>query len=249
MQADRLAGRSERRAHPGPPADQLQFGMPRGRWRLKRRTGSKGTSKPDLGAATPKVLELFARALADRTELRRKIKVYSTKESPTVRDQLGLAWCRNQLCFLEPNLPVSSTLTPASLWQYWVEHQEELQKFHSEQNKIMGYLDGPAEANAAELWAKQQMLELVSGDRITYLALFPAVEHLFKKQPGHPITRGPIAVRALQLKWEKNPTWQKIADEICDCGQHKHSESCWQSIRQAAMALQRLLNRHGLGVR
>jgi hypothetical protein len=249
MQDDRLAGRSERRAHPGPPADQLQSGMPRGRWRLKRRSDSKGTSKPDLGAATPKVLELFARALEDRTELRRRIKVYSAKEVPTVRDQLGLAWCRNQLRFLEPDLPVGAALTPASLWLYWIEHEEEQQKFHSEQNKIMGYLIGPEEGSARESWAKQQMLEFVSVDSITYLAFFPAVEDLFKKKPGRPVTRGPVAVRALQLKWDKNPKWQKIADEICDCGQRKHCETCWQSIRQAAMALQRLLKRHGLGVR
>jgi hypothetical protein len=223
--------------------------MPRGRWRLKRRSAPKGTSKPDLGAATPKVLKLFARALEDRTELTRKIEVYCAKEVPRVGDQLALAWCRNQLRFLEPDLPVGTALTPTSLWRYWIEHEEERKKFRLEQNKIMGYLVGPEEGSTIGDRVKQQMLELVSGDKITYLALFPAVEELFENKRGRPVTRGPVAVRALQLKWDKNPKWQKIADELCDCGQRKHSESCRQSIRQAAMALQRLLNRQGLGVR
>ena len=55
-------------------------------------------------------------------------------------------------------------------------------------------------------------------------------------------------MRALQLKWDRNLEWQKIADEICDCGndQNKHDEFCRESIRQAVMALQRLLKRHRL---
>ena len=47
-------------------------------------------TEPNLGAATPKVLESFAGALEGRTELRRKIEVYSAKEVPTVRINCGL---------------------------------------------------------------------------------------------------------------------------------------------------------------
>ena len=50
----------------------------------------------------------------------------------------------------------------------------------------MGYLIGPEEGSAREREAKQQMLELVSDDRTTYLALFPVAEELFKNKAGAP---------------------------------------------------------------
>ena len=72
---------------------------------MKCRLSLESGKTPDLGPITPKIIELFERALAGKADVQKKIRHYSSKPSPTVRDQLTLAWLRNWLSILDPCLP------------------------------------------------------------------------------------------------------------------------------------------------
>jgi len=216
---------------------------------LKSRRSLDGGKPLDLDTAKPKILERFARDLGERDDLRTKIDRYSAIRHLTVKHQLYLALLRNTLRHLEPPLPPEIPLTPESLWRYWTDHSDELEKLQSEGVEIVNYLASPEQVNAEKDTTHLKMLEWISVDRLTYLACYPVVEDLFKKKRGRPSTRGPIAARALQLKWDTDRDWAQIANEVCDCGQASHTQCCRDNIRQAVMALQGLLKRHGFGLR
>ena len=196
----------------------------------------------DLGAAKPKILELFAQDLSGKNDLQTKIDLYLAKQRLTVRDELNLALLRNRLRFLDPRLPREIPLTPDSLWNYWIDHSEEQQQLWSERDEIMDYLASPEEGSESTNRHKLRMLELIAADNLTFLAYYPVVKDIYRKGRGRPSTRGLVAVRALQLKWDRNElTWKQITKEVCDCSKRDHEEFCRESIRQSVIKLQRLL--------
>jgi len=56
-----------------------------------------------------------------------------------------------------------------------------------------------------------------------------------------------LAVQALD-SWRSDPSfsWQRFANNHCNCGKATHDTRCKERIRQAAIALQRLLKRLGV---
>jgi hypothetical protein len=215
---------------------------------LKRRTPSEDKTPPDLGPVTPGVLELFQRGLAGKKDVQEKIKHYSSKLRPTIRDLLTLAWYRNWLTILQPPLPAGAPPTPASVWKRWFDHDKELKRLGSLGDEIRSYLAGSGEVSADRDHVWRQMHELIACDDLTYSALYPVVKKLLRKKRGRPITRGPIAVRALQLKVDKKWPWMRIANEVCDCSKGSHDGYCRDNIRQSVAALEKLITRCGLEV-
>lgn len=209
---------------------------------MKRGLSPESGESPDLGPITPKIIELFERALAGKRNVQEKIRHYSSKPSPTVRDQLTLTWLRNWLSILDPRLPDEGPPTAVRVWRYWINHPGELRKLTSADDEIMNYLLDRDEVKVAADSTKLQMLEMINKDKLALLALYPVVEELCRKKRGRPITRGPIAVRALQLQIDNNWTWKRITSELCDCGRI-HDKHCKEKIRQSVLALEKLLGK------
>jgi hypothetical protein len=209
---------------------------------VKRGLSPESGKSPDLGPITPKIIELYDRALAGKADVQEKIRHYSSKPSPNVRDQLTLAWLRNWLRILDPRLPDEGPPTAVRVWRYWINHPVELRKLTSADDAIMSYLLDRDKVKAAAESMKLQLFELINQDKLTLLALHPVVEELCRKKRGRPITQGSIAVRALQLQIDNNWTWTRITSELCDCGR-VHDKHCKERIRQSVLALEKLLGK------
>jgi hypothetical protein len=217
---------------------------------LKRRaTPREGKKPPDVGPVTPRIIQQFERALAGKKDVREKIRIYSLKPSPTVQDLLKLAWLRNWLAFLEPRLPDGDVPTAATVWAYWVEHEEDYARYESLDVEIRSYLYSAEQLSVQSMSAKREMLDRINTDTITYLALYPVVDAMFRKKSGRPATRGNIAVCALQLKIDNHWTWKQITETVCDCEKIVHDKYCQANLRQSIRALEKLLRKCGLRVR
>jgi hypothetical protein len=204
------------------------------------------TELPDLGSMTPKALELFERALAEKKYVEEKIETYASKPHPTVRELLLLAWFRNWLKFLEPRLPDGDSPTAASVWIYWDEHLDELRELAEAREEIISYLQPTDQIEADKNQAHVQMVELIGGDQLAFLAWYPVVEELYKKKKrGAPTTRRLTAVRALQML-DNNWKLKKVTKELCDCRNDQHDEHCQQRIRQSIISLNKLLEKCGV---
>jgi hypothetical protein len=218
--------------------------------RVEGRTILKNKTLPDLGPMTPKVLELFERALAEREYLKRWIEELSSKSKSTIRDQICLALYRHQLSFREPPLPGGGSLIGATLWEYWAGHQLECRKYCRLENEIRSYLETPESLYRRALSGKVAMMNLIRQDSVMFLANYQAVDEMFGKlerKPGRgrPATRRLTAVRALQMQIDKNCDLKKVTQERCDCGKAAHNESCEQQMRQSIGTLKRLLRKWG----
>jgi hypothetical protein len=237
----------EKRLHPGPPADLLDVGMPRGRRQVKKTKLSESIDRA-LQPITPEILALFQKALDGRTELRNRVNSMSAKPRLSVREQLELAWRRNELAFREPSLPEGTPLTTETLWKYWIDHPKAAEH-RALSDEIMSYLKSADELNLDKEDTKLQMLDLIATDPVAHLALYPVVVEIGKKKRGRPIARGPVTVRGLQMRVDRNLSWLRIAREVCDCGKKVHDQYCSEALRQSVIALQRLLKRLGANAR
>lgn len=215
---------------------------------MQKNQPSGNRKAPNLGAVTPAVVELFERALTERKDLRKWIEHLSSISKPTIRDRLCFALYRHQLSFREPHLPAGVSLTGVSLWQYWASHPEEYRKYESLEHQILSYLKPQNELDLESQRRARKMLDLIQGDQLTFVALYPVVEQLYKKKPGRPVTRRHAAVRALQMTIEKNWTLNKATHQFCDCGKSKHDVSCKQQMRQSIIGLRKLLRKSGVGL-
>jgi hypothetical protein len=144
-------------------------------------------------------------------------------------------------------LPSGISFDGSSLWQYWRDHPDEYQEHRALENELLSYLKPNDELEADNVRREGAMLDLISTDKVTYMALYPMVKESFDTKPGRPATRrGPDAVRALQMKLEQRLTWTKIANLFCDCDKPKHEHSCSEAIRLSTIALRKLLRRCGV---
>src|SRR6266542_6471817 len=124
---------------------------------MKEERFSGDSKTPNLGTVTPKIVELFERALAERKDLKKRIEELSSRSNPTVRDQLWLALYRQQLSSLEPQLPAGVSLTGMHLWQYSISHPEEYRKDCQIENEIRSYLEPPEAQHSRALSNKLAM--------------------------------------------------------------------------------------------
>src|SRR5690242_8419838 len=110
--------------------------------KLNMEQNPQNEKSPDLGAIMPMALEVFERALAEKKCVRERIEAYASKRNATVRELLLLAWNRNWLSFLEPKLPDDDPpITAAGVWQYWVDHPDQLRELGSARQEISSYLE------------------------------------------------------------------------------------------------------------
>lgn len=67
-------------------------------------------------------------------------------------------------------------------------------------------------------------------------------EYQISLKRGHPLTREPLARKALEMK-TANPklSWMRIAQKLCDCGNREHDYRCKENIRQGVTALKKKL--------
>ncbi len=107
---------------------------------MKRNLSLGSKKPPDLGQITPKLIEPFERALAEKEDLQNRIAKYASKQRPTIRELLILAFFRNCLSFLEPSLPNGYSPAAASIWSYWAQHPEECKGNKALGDAILGYL-------------------------------------------------------------------------------------------------------------
>lgn len=72
---------------------------------------------------------------------------------------------------------------------------------------------------------------------------------ILKRQRGRPLSPATrrLAILALESKrTDERFSWMRFAASNCDCAKRQHDASCKERIRQAAIALQRLLDRVGV---
>src|SRR5262249_49467910 len=71
-----------------------------------------------------------------------------------------------------------------------------------------------------------------------------------KKKRGAGISARMTAVQALERRLADSRwwTWRRLAQELCKCPKPKngHDSRCWERLRQAVMALEKLLRKHGV---
>ncbi len=203
----------------------------------------------DLGAATPKVLALYDRALAERADLKRWIEELTSKSTLTIRDRLCLALYRHQLLCREPPLPARTSLNSMSVYQYWTSSPQEYRRYDLLLRDIESYLWTSEERKAHEIRQKRDMLNLYCVNSSSTLLYYPIIESLFGRKRGRPATRrGPRVVSALQMSIDTNLTWLNIAKELCDCPSGRHDHSCAEVIRLSTIELRKLLGRCGIEV-
>ena len=66
-----------------------------------------------------------------------------------------------------------------------------------------------------------------------------------KPRRGRPVSIRAAAVDALEMKLaDSGQSWAKIARKKCPCGQSRHDFQCRERIRQAVIALKKVLQKH-----
>jgi hypothetical protein len=192
--------------------------------------GRDSESRADVASdqrRNDKTFELCARVSDIREELGRRIQRMSAKSAQTIADQLELAYYQNVLSFYEPLSPKTRVHSGFAMWRQCSDHQREVWKI----NQILDYLIGGGTERRTTL------------ARSVSLAL-PVSARSIKK--GRPVTRRPVAVRALQMKIDTGKNWLAIAQEVCDCKKKKHDKSCREAIRQSVISLRRSLKNLGI---
>lgn len=135
--------------------------------------------------------------------------------------------------------------------------EEKLQKLRVVASELSAYCWGPhsspTEAEIEE-WVAGHGYDLQEFADRNGVALSPFKardmlndyeKQLRKRRRGRPADRQRIAVTALEMKLEPSkPSWTKVTERLCPCGQPKHSHSCMQALRQSVMALQRVLREY-----
>jgi hypothetical protein len=70
-----------------------------------------------------------------------------------------------------------------------------------------------------------------------------------ERRRGRPGTSRPLAVKGLELKvLRPSLLWVDIRDQICDCGQPFHGDSCLARLKSAVSGLRAVLRRYGLTI-
>jgi hypothetical protein len=164
----------------------------------------------------------------------------SSKSHLTITDRLALAHYRHELSFREPPLPRGVPLDAETLWQYWATNPEHYHAFRARKREIQTYLSTREEIDRQDQRQQLELLNLINTDASTYLALYPVVNDMFKKEPGRRVARPQVAVRALQMKNDIGRSLPEITRELCDCGR-SHDEYCEANIQHSLRALERLL--------
>jgi hypothetical protein len=195
-------------------------------------------------ALARRILDLFDRALLQRGELKLWIDELSSKGNRTIREQLLLGFYLHQMSLVEPPLSIGVSLNAETLRNYWESNPAKYRLFWLRNRKILAYLKTREATEADDERCQLQMLNLINTDQLTYLALFPVVQDMFKKEAGRQPARPQVAVRALQMKIDTGRTWREITREVCDCGKLDHDDkngSCKANVRQSVRALEGLL--------
>jgi hypothetical protein len=75
-----------------------------------------------------------------------------------------------------------------------------------------------------------------------------AAKTLSQPRRGAPVSVRQTAVRALELRLAdlSNWSWTRLGRELCTCDKSEHDTYCTQRIRQAAIALEKVLRKHGV---
>jgi hypothetical protein len=201
---------------------------------------------PDFGAATTKITEEWERSFSQREDIRRKIAQHASKPHPTVREALVLAWFRKLLDMLEPVLPVETSMSATNVWQYWIDHPKEFGNIATVHDEITTYLGTAEQIDRMDEQAKARKLEMIKGDQVTFMALYPVVDLLYAKKRGRPPTRRLAAVRGLQMQNDNKLTLKEVMPKVCDCGKAAHDEYCEEKLRQSIRALRKLLGECGI---
>lgn len=208
---------------------------------------SRRKKLPDVGAATPKIVEFWERALSGKESDRNDIAQYAAKQPLTVREKLIFAWLRNKLSLLEPPLPVRTPANALNVWNYWIDHPDEMRTIVSLQDEITSYLGPPEQIASIATQSHVHMLDLIRDDDLTFMALAPVVGEMNKKKRGRPATRRFAAVGALQMQMDNKWNLKKVTPEVCDCGKARlrHDQYCEQQLRQSIVSLRKLLRKIG----
>jgi hypothetical protein len=68
-----------------------------------------------------------------------------------------------------------------------------------------------------------------------------------KMSKGRPVTKRPIAIMALEkqlLEPERKWSYRVLAQQFCNCAKDKHDNECAQSLRQAMIALKKIVAKY-----
>lgn len=172
---------------------------------------------------------LCTRVREVREELGKRIQRTSVKSAPTIADRLQLAYYQHVLKFYEALPPDKPVRAGYPMWKYASDHKAEVREIH----QILSFLiDTKTKGGTPPAWS-------------IYHALPRWARPTNRGRPG---ARRRSAVRALQFQIDTGQSWTSVTQEICDCPQNKHDQSCKEAIRQSVNGLKRLLRRLGIEI-
>ena len=137
---------------------------------------------------------------------------------------------------------------------YWRERRDECEQVSKEIRELAGLIWGEQAVfrRMSELSDKIWSDEFWSGLRKLDVAprdILGTIDSLIPPALGRPITKQPLAVKALQSKLARNLTWPQVTRQFCDCGKPPHDLGCKDRLKKEVKAVQKILSKYGLDYR
>jgi hypothetical protein len=185
----------------------------------------------------------FDRLRSARTALAQSVQSLSLTSSRSVKDALIFAYFRKVLDLVELPLKQGTGGAGVDIFNNWANRSVEFRRLCTTGSEIASYLlPSGSKADIAQE-AKKEIAGLLPAELV--FVSVPVLDTFFAVR-GAPVKMRSIAVRALQMKIEKNWTLSRITREVCPCGKPSHGEKCKQVVRQSMISLKKLLVRCGI---
>jgi hypothetical protein len=136
---------------------------------------------------------------------------------------------------------------------YWRERRDECEQVSKEIRELAGLIWGEQAVfrRMIELSDKIWSDEFWSGLRKLDVAprdILGTIDSLIPPALGRPITKQPLAVKALQSKLARNLSWPQVTRQVCDCGNLTHGPLCQDRLKKEVKAVERILSKYGIHV-
>ena len=139
-----------------------------------------------------------------------------------------------------PSVEVGKESAGAEREQLWTETRE-----------LEGLLWGEGRPRSREIahriWSDEFWKELRESGVFPQDAV-PALNFLAPRAVGRPITKRPLAVKALQLKMAKSLSLGQLTREVCDCGKEQHDLGCQDRLKKEMKSVTKILAKYGIPV-
>jgi hypothetical protein len=136
--------------------------------------------------------------------------------------------------------------------KYWNERSSEREQIWEEIWNLAGLLWGQQQARTMRgvsdrIWNDEFLRDLRERGVPPGEAL-ETVKSLIPPAPGRPLTKRPLAVKALQLKITRDWSWPRVTREVCNCGQSTHGPVCQDRLKKEVKIVKEALSKYGIEI-